>query len=114
VDANHCPGAVLLLLRLPDGRRIVHSGDMRYTPEMKGNRHLEAFRGADAVYLDTTYCSPKYTFPAQVWWSCRPSLESNLSRQSRSDELCLILFSALTTPSRAVRVLGFLPVSEVD
>eukprot|EP00775_Hariotina_reticulata_P004079 gene4079-4326_t len=65
VDANHCPGAVLLLFRLPDGRRLIHTGDMRYCQAMKGNQHLEAFRGADAVYLDTTYCSPKYTFPAQ-------------------------------------------------
>jgi hypothetical protein len=66
VDANHCPGAVLLLFRLPDGRRIIHTGDMRYCPGMKENQHLEGFRGADAVFLDTTYCSPKYTFPAQV------------------------------------------------
>ncbi|KAL4419767.1 hypothetical protein ABPG75_006865 [Micractinium tetrahymenae] len=65
VDANHCPGAVQFLFRLPDGRRYIHTGDMRFAPALLDNPHLQAFRGCDALFLDTTYCNPRYTFPPQ-------------------------------------------------
>lgn len=44
MDANHCPGAVQFLFRLPDGRRYIHSGDMRYTPAWQDSPHLQAFK----------------------------------------------------------------------
>ncbi|KAL4435464.1 hypothetical protein ABPG77_006226 [Micractinium sp. CCAP 211/92] len=65
VDANHCPGAVQFLFRLPDGRRYIHTGDMRFALVLLDNPHLQAFRGCDALFLDTTYCNPRYTFPPQ-------------------------------------------------
>jgi hypothetical protein len=65
VDANHCPGAVQFLFSLPDGRRFVHTGDMRFCEAMLADAHLEAFRGADALYLDTTYADLRHDFPAQ-------------------------------------------------
>lgn len=65
LDANHCPGAALLLFRLPDGRRLVHTGDLRHTERFLSCPHLAAFRGAEALYLDTTYCNPKFKFAAQ-------------------------------------------------
>jgi hypothetical protein len=93
VDANHCPGAVQFLFRVPveeendddddnvlallqkkDGRgcsskefrRYVHTGDMRFSHSMKQvSSPLCAFVGADAVFLDTTYCNPKFVFPSQ-------------------------------------------------
>nr|GME05264.1 DNA ligase 6 isoform X1 [Ipomoea batatas] len=71
VDANHCPGAVQFLFKIPvhscNGKfeRYVHTGDFRYCDSMKLDHTLNAFVGADAVFLDTTYCNPKYVFPSQ-------------------------------------------------
>ncbi|KAM0892423.1 hypothetical protein ACQ4PT_025741 [Festuca glaucescens] len=67
VDANHCPGAVQFLFTSPGPRaeRYVHTGDFRYTQSMRSNPNLLEFVGADAVFLDTTYCNPKFTFPSQ-------------------------------------------------
>ena len=66
MDANHCPGAVQFLFRLPCGRRYLHCGDMRFTPSLLSNPHLRRAQGATAVFLDTTYCNPKFTFPPQA------------------------------------------------
>lgn len=67
VDANHCPGAVQFLFHLPDGRRYVHTGDMRFSPSLLDVAPLrERFHNPDILYLDTTYSNPKYTFPPQV------------------------------------------------
>jgi ATP-dependent DNA ligase I len=67
VDANHCPGAVMLLFALPDGRRFIHTGDFRYDDSMTHSPHLQAWReaGVEKLFLDTTYCRPKHTFPPQ-------------------------------------------------
>ncbi|WVZ69257.1 hypothetical protein U9M48_018071 [Paspalum notatum var. saurae] len=68
VDANHCPGAIQLLFASPGSKaeRYVHTGDFRYTESMTRDPNLLEFIGADAVFLDTTYCNPKFTFPSQV------------------------------------------------
>ncbi|XP_060193052.1 DNA ligase 6 isoform X2 [Lycium barbarum] len=69
VDANHCPGAVQFLFKVPvsNGKfeRYVHTGDFRYCDDMKLEPVMDAFVGADAVFLDTTYCHPKFIFPSQ-------------------------------------------------
>ncbi|XP_071684444.1 DNA ligase 6 isoform X6 [Lolium perenne] len=67
VDANHCPGAVQFLFTSPgpSAERYVHTGDFRYAPSMRTNPNLLEFVGADAVFLDTTYCNPKFAFPPQ-------------------------------------------------
>ncbi|MCO5548636.1 hypothetical protein L7F22_002095 [Adiantum nelumboides] len=70
VDANHCPGAVQFLFQVPAEKggvflRYVHTGDMRYSSDMKADPSLCDFIGADAVFLDTTYCNPKFIFPSQ-------------------------------------------------
>lgn len=69
IDANHCPGAVQFLFKNPVNygkfERYIHTGDFRYCDKMKLEPVLNAFVGADAVFLDTTYCNPKFIFPSQ-------------------------------------------------
>lgn len=63
IDANHCPGAVCFLFKLPNGKVVFHTGDFRWCSEMHG----EALAGLsiDILLLDTTYLQPKWKFPAQ-------------------------------------------------
>ncbi|KAL8161820.1 hypothetical protein V2J09_013309 [Rumex salicifolius] len=69
IDANHCPGAVQFLFKIPgddrESARYVHTGDFRFCDSMKLEPKLSEFVGCDAVYLDTTYCDPKFLFPTQ-------------------------------------------------
>ena len=69
-DANHCPGAAIILARLPDsdGTCHVHTGDMRYHEKFLDYPLLKdaVTNGKiDRVYLDTTYGHPKHSFPTQ-------------------------------------------------
>ena len=64
LDANHCPGAVLVLFKLRRiGKVILHTGDFRFDHATMQPRLMPY--SIHTVYLDTTYCDPKYTFPPQ-------------------------------------------------
>lgn len=66
LDANHCPGSVLFLFKLRDGRVYLHTGDFRADPQVLGaDPHLRNLREISKVWLDTTYLDPYYEFESQ-------------------------------------------------
>lgn len=78
LDANHCPGSAMILFQHRSGESILHCGDMRYDARMQSFPSLAPPVQIDHLYLDTTYCDPKYRFPpqdviiARVVDICRP------------------------------------------
>ncbi|EGD76243.1 hypothetical protein PTSG_11661 [Salpingoeca rosetta] len=69
IDANHCPGAAMFLFHVRETEGglehwYLHSGDCRYTPAWKQHPLLQNV-ALDILFLDTTYCDPKHTFPPQ-------------------------------------------------
>lgn len=77
IPANHCPGSVMFLFEtLVDGSvgyRILYTGDFRFEDvELSSIRSLHQSTSEavprplafDEMYLDTTFCHPKYkSFP---------------------------------------------------
>ncbi|CAN0918343.1 DNA cross-link repair 1A protein [Linum grandiflorum] len=64
LDANHCPGSIIILFEPPNGKAVLHTGDFRYSEKMASisilqNSHIHT------LILDTTYCNPQYDFPKQ-------------------------------------------------
>ena len=67
-DANHCPGAAIILIEKAEGSCHLHCGDMRFHTRMKAYPLLQRAvqdRRIDLVYLDSTYGHPKHDFPPQ-------------------------------------------------
>jgi DNA cross-link repair 1A protein len=107
IDANHCPGAALLLFELPStGRTILHCGDMRWNhPVMCKGAVLQRVQGkVDTVFLDTTYAEEKHRFPPQeesiatVVQEVVSRLPSPppVPRAGGQDNGCLVLLGAYT------------------
>ncbi|KAL7159501.1 hypothetical protein ABFS83_01G030900 [Erythranthe nasuta] len=63
-DANHCPGALIILFEPPNGKPVLHTGDFRFCDEMKEISVLQAC-SIHTLILDTTYCESQYDFPKQ-------------------------------------------------
>ncbi|KAJ2563844.1 repair protein PSO2 SNM1 [Coemansia sp. RSA 1822] len=91
IDANHCPGAVVIVFEVPSENgvvRIVHTGDFRASQEHVEQilrivaidtqkavlpEHVMGVQATprispviDFLYLDTTYLQPSYVFPCQA------------------------------------------------
>ena len=84
IPANHCPGSSLYLFekvvgkgKNPKSQRVLHCGDFRACPAHVQHPRLRpdivdtvtgrnlAQQKLDVCYLDTTYLTPKYSFPNQ-------------------------------------------------
>ncbi|CAD6571763.1 MAG: hypothetical protein ASARMPRED_004781 [Alectoria sarmentosa] len=84
IPANHCPGSSLYLFekvvgkgKNPKVQRVLHCGDFRACPAHVQHPKLRpdvaytitgrnlAQQKLDVCYLDTTYLTPKYSFPNQ-------------------------------------------------
>ncbi|XP_055858413.1 DNA cross-link repair 1A protein-like [Episyrphus balteatus] len=64
IDANHCPGAIMILFQLPCGKRILHTGDFRWSPKMEIDLSHQTQK-IELVYLDTTHISDKHIIGSQ-------------------------------------------------
>ncbi|EXB74918.1 DNA cross-link repair 1A protein [Morus notabilis] len=72
LDANHCPGAIIILFEPPNGQAVLHTGDFRFSEDKDMMPFLRA-RFIHTLVLDTTYCNPQaslnvnygYDFPKQ-------------------------------------------------
>jgi len=65
VPANHCPGAVGVVLQGYFGT-IFHTGDFRFSPEMFDQVPSLRTTVFDTVFVDNTYCNPVYKFPPRT------------------------------------------------
>ncbi|KAM4124458.1 hypothetical protein ACB094_01G232600 [Castanea mollissima] len=79
LEANHCPGAALINFRLPNGQCYLHTGDFRACKLMQ-TYPLLLNEQVNVLFLDTTYCNPKYKFPSK---------EDVLSYVVRTTQNCL-------------------------
>ncbi|KAK8941701.1 DNA cross-link repair protein SNM1 [Platanthera guangdongensis] len=64
LDANHCPGSIIILFEPSNNKAILHTGDFRFSAEMAGSSLLQSSH-IHTLILDTTYCNPQYDFPKQ-------------------------------------------------
>uniref|UniRef100_A0A5K3EM61 DRMBL domain-containing protein n=2 Tax=Mesocestoides corti TaxID=53468 RepID=A0A5K3EM61_MESCO len=97
IDANHCPGSVMILLRLPEGGVHLHTGDFRVHSSMLQAPSILADFVKTAipnsrigtVFLDTTFCDPYYKFPEQQLVIAAAAQVSFQALLSRPDTLIL-------------------------
>jgi DNA cross-link repair 1A protein len=103
VDANHCPGAVMIVFdgipktktSATDTDTVLATGDFRFHAGMTSCPILrDVASKRPAVMLDTTYCDPKHAFPpqAEVLAAVRDAVRAEAHNAQRT----LFLFGTYT------------------
>ncbi|CAK7352730.1 unnamed protein product [Dovyalis caffra] len=64
LDANHCPGSIIILFEPPNGKAVLHTGDFRFCEKLVTMPVLQ-MSSIHTLILDTTYCNAQYDFPKQ-------------------------------------------------
>ena len=104
LDANHCPGAVMFFFEVGK-RKILHVGDFRWSrdvmlqPPSPLRKIATQYMDLDELFLDTTYCDPKYTLPSQqeAIDAVIEMFEREMARHNgRMSQSTLYLFGAYT------------------
>ncbi|XP_058986526.1 uncharacterized protein LOC131806452 [Musca domestica] len=89
LDANHCPGAIMLMFQSKKPERcILHTGDFRAYHGMEEG-HVFWNNTIDTIYLDTTYLSEKYAFCTQYESIDRAKHLIDAFRQKHSEKRIL-------------------------
>ena len=103
LDANHCPGAVMFLFQV-GSRSILHVGDFRWNRTiMQDQTPLQPFFFSrkcqlDELFLDTTYCDPRYKLPTQqeaIQGTIEVAVQDYEASKRRKQRI-LLLFGAYT------------------
>ncbi|VDM43219.1 unnamed protein product [Toxocara canis] len=63
IDAQHCPGSVMVLLEFDDGKRVLYTGDFRFVKDdwfsckaLRDPKTKSGFKRIDELYFDSTFC----------------------------------------------------------
>ncbi|PIA27600.1 hypothetical protein AQUCO_07600046v1 [Aquilegia coerulea] len=65
LDANHCPGSIIILFEPPNGNAVLHTGDFRFSDEMAKIPSLQCC-SVQTLVLDTTYCNPQIRLKTSI------------------------------------------------
>ena len=99
-DANHAPGSCVFIFFHTEDRKIyVHTGDFRANETLAKQIKLFAaklFLPVESIFLDTTYCNPKYSFPPQkdAIQKCFELISDHLERSKH--QRTLVVFGVYT------------------
>jgi DNA cross-link repair 1A protein len=111
-DANHCPGAVLMLFYVWKTKRyVLHTGDCRFDPSIFFKHtilaNIVSKHQLDFLHLDTTYADPRYSFPHQND-IIRGVVEAASREDERTRHRCIFFFGTYSIGKEKV----FLAVAE--
>ena len=63
LESNHTPGSSMFLFKLPNGKKILHTGDFRAEPILL--EKLSIFSPVDHIYMDCTFATSKLNIPSR-------------------------------------------------